>query len=48
MTIVICDRHNIAWADLMRLLPSSTLGIAIGLFSLRRSIRARSRKRLAW
>jgi len=32
MTILICDRHNIAWADLMRLLPSCMLGIAIGLF----------------
>src|SRR5258706_9715332 len=32
VTILLRDRHNIAWADLMRLLPSCMLGIAIGLF----------------
>jgi hypothetical protein len=46
VTILICDRRNIAWADLKRLLPSCMLGIAIGLFL--RGARARSRKRLAW
>src|SRR5258707_3249478 len=32
VTILMRDRRNIAWADLMRLLPSCMLGIAIGLF----------------
>ncbi len=32
VTILMRDRRNIAWADLMRLLPSCILGIAIGLF----------------
>jgi hypothetical protein len=33
VTILGRDRRNIAWADLMRLVPRCMLGIAFGLFS---------------
>jgi len=33
LTILGRDRLNIAWADLLRLLPTCMLGIVIGLFS---------------